>query len=227
MSKIENLKNLSILYADDDEVLRDSTVKILSMLFKTVYSAKDGEEAIEIFKANENISIIMLDIKMKSTSGIDVAKFIRAKNKTVPIFLVSSYTETADLIEACKLNLVDYIKKPFSFNILSTTLLECLSKIEEHSTIFQKISNEVFYNSTAKEIINKENNITLTNNEITILEMLLEKKGQIITYSMCINKLGGEISDAALKNIILRLRKKIGDSHIKNLSKVGYTLICD
>ena len=142
MSKIENLKNLSILYADDDEVLRESTVKILSMLFNTVYSAKDGEEAIEIFNANENINIMMLDIKMKSTSGIDVAKFIRAKNKTVPIFLVSSYTETADLIEACKLNLVDYIKKPFSFNILSTTLLECLSKIEEHNTILQKISKD-------------------------------------------------------------------------------------
>lgn len=103
MSKIENLKNLSILYADDDEVLRESTVKILSMLFDTVYSAKDGEEAIEIFKVNEKINILMLDIKMKSTSGIDVAKFIRTKNKTVPIFLVSSYTETADLIEACKL----------------------------------------------------------------------------------------------------------------------------
>lgn len=93
--------------------------------------------------------------------------------------------------------------------------------------LYSQISNETFYNSTTKEIINNGNNFTLTNNEIIILEMLLEKKGQIITYSMCINKLGGEISDAALKNIILRLRKKIGEKHIKNLSKVGYVLTCD
>lgn len=227
MPKIGDLKNLSILYADDDEVLRESTVKILSMLFNTVYSAKDGEEAIEIFKTTQNIDIMMLDIKMKSTSGIDVAKFIRTQNKTIPIFLVSSYTETADLIEACKLNLVDYIKKPFSFKILSNTLLECLTKIEENGVILQKLSNEIFYNPKTKEIINKEKTFTLTNNEIIILEMLLEKKRQIISYDTCINRLGGEISDAALKNIILRLRKKVGDVHIKNLSKVGYTLICN
>ena len=227
MASLNDLKNLSILYADDDEVLRESTVKILSMLFNTVYSAKDGEEAIEIFKTIDNIDIMMLDIKMKSTSGIDVAKFIRTKNKHIPIFLVSSYTETNDLIEACKLNLVDYIKKPFSFKILSNTLLECLTKIEENGVILQKLSNEIFYNPKTKEIINKEKTFTLTNNEIIILEMLLEKKRQIISYDTCINRLGGEISDAALKNIILRLRKKVGDVHIKNLSKVGYTLICD
>ena len=39
--------------------------------------------------------------------------------------------------------------------------------------------------------------------------------------------LGDDVSDAALKNTILRLRKKIGEKYIKNLSKVGYSLICE
>jgi DNA-binding response OmpR family regulator len=227
MSKIENLKNLSILYADDDDVLRESTVKILSMLFKTVYSAKDGEEAIEIFKNNMNINIIMLDIKMRLTSGIDVAKFIRSKNDNIPIFLVSSYTETADLIEACKLNLVDYIKKPFSFSVLSDTLIKCLSRISIVDTTHIKIKNDIFYNSTSKEIINKGINCNLTNNEIILLELLIERKSQLVSYETCMNKLGEDVSDAALKNIVLRLRKKLGDNVIKNLSKVGYTLTCN
>lgn len=227
MSQIADLKNLSILYADDDEILRESTSKILNMLFDKVYETKDGEDAIKTIEKIGKIDIIMLDIKMKSISGIDVAKYIRQKDKKVPIFLVSSYTETNDLIEACKLNLVDYIKKPFSFKTLSQTLLECLEKIKSEKIIFKRISNTIKYNPSSKEIIINDINYSLTNNEILILEFLIEKKGQVVSYETCMSILGDDISDAALKNTILRLRKKIGEKYIKNLSKVGYTLICD
>lgn len=227
MIKFEDLKNLTILYADDDEILLESTAKTLSMIFSKVYTAKNGEEAIKIFDEHNTVHITMLDVKMGSVSGIDVAKHIRRNDPNIPIFLVSSYAETKDMIEACKLNLVDYIQKPFTFSILTQTLLDCLARLQANGSLLAKINNNLFYNQFSKELIKENKSITLSKNEIEIFELLLAKGNQIVTYEMLINYLGGEISDAALKNIILRLRKKIGDDTIRNLSKVGYTLLLE
>lgn len=117
MDYIAELKKLNILYVDDDEVLCSSTKNILSPLFNNVFIAENGEEAIKIFD-NQKIHIVMMDVKMHNLSGIDVAKYMRDRDKNIPIFLVSSYTDVNELIEAIKLDLVDYIKKPFTFEKL-------------------------------------------------------------------------------------------------------------
>jgi DNA-binding response OmpR family regulator len=122
---------------------------------------------------------------------------------------------------------VDYIQKPFTFSILTQTLLECLAKLQANGSLLAKINNNLFYNQFSKELIKDTIPINLSKNEIEIFELLLAKGNQIVTYEMLINYLGGEISDNALKNIILRLRKKIGDDTIRNLSKVGYTLLLE
>jgi CheY-like chemotaxis protein len=79
---LENLKYLSILYVDDDEILRNSTQNILSTLFKNVFVAKDGEEAIKIYDTN-NINILMLDIKMKNMTVHQISIFVENKSGTL------------------------------------------------------------------------------------------------------------------------------------------------
>ncbi|MDD5202558.1 MAG: helix-turn-helix domain-containing protein, partial [Sulfurimonas sp.] len=70
------------------------------------------------------------------------------------------------------------------------------------------------------------NNIILTKNEIYAIELLLVNRGQVISYEAFSHGLQEEMSDGALKNLILRLRKKMGDdSNLRNLAKIGYTLI--
>lgn len=224
MAKLEDLKSLSILYADDDEVLAVSTCKTLSMLFDKVYTAKSGLEAINIYNTSQ-VHIIMLDIKMVGMSGIEVANTIRKDNKSIPIFLVSSYTETKDLLDACKLNLIEYLQKPFTFQRLSNTLIECVEAIEQSGQILKKLNENMYYNQLSKEIIKDGEVISLTNNEISIFELLLDKRGQVIPYNIFQSHFFDDFSDSAIKNIILRLRKKIGDDIIRNLSKVGYILV--
>lgn len=157
---LENLKYLSILY-DDDEILRNSTQNILSTLFKNVFVAKDGERAIKIYDTN-NINILMLNIKMKNMSGIDVAKYIRAIDSKIPIFLVSSYTDVEDMLDAIKLDLVDYLKKPFSFEEVLNTLIRCLSKIDSKYLIKNNLGENAFYDFLSKQLISNGEYITLT-----------------------------------------------------------------
>ena len=220
---LENLKYLSILYVDDDEIVRSSTENILSTLFKNVFVAKDGEEAIKIYDTN-NINILMLDIKMKNMSGIDVAKYIRAIDSKIPIFLVSSYTDVEDMLDAIKLDLVDYLKKPFSFEELLNALLRCLSKIDSKYLIKNNLGENAFYDFLSKQLISSGEYITLTKSEIDVIEIFLQRRNNLISYIEFAHILGENISEVALKNIIYKLRKKIGNNSIQNLSKIGYIL---
>lgn len=220
---LENLKYLSILYVDDDEILRSSTQNILSTLFKNVFVAKDGEESIKIYDTN-NINILMLDIKMKNMSGIDVAKYIRAIDSKIPIFLVSSYTDVEDMLDAIKLDLVDYLKKPFSFEELLNALLRCLSKIDSKYLIKNNLGENAFYDFLSKQLISNGEYITLSKSEIDVIEIFLQRRNKLISYIEFAHILGENISEVALKNIIYKLRKKIGNNSIQNLSKIGYIL---
>ena len=187
------------------------------------FVAKDGEEAIKIYDTN-NINILMLDIKMKNMSGIDVAKYIRAIDSKIPIFLVSSYTDVEDMLDAIKLDLVDYLKKPFSFEELLNALLRCLSKIDSKYLIKNNLGENAFYDFLSKQLISNGEYITLTKSEIDVIEIFLQRRNKLISYIEFAHILGENISEVALKNIIYKLRKKIGNNSIQNLSKIGYIL---
>lgn len=75
------------------------------------------------------VHIVMLDIRLGDMSGLEIARTIRQSNRTIPLFVVSSYTEEKDLLEACRYHLVEYLVKPFTFDALLKTLNQCLSEI--------------------------------------------------------------------------------------------------
>ena len=224
MHYLEKLKYLNILFADDDPIFHSSTCRILNMLFKNVYSVKDGLSALEIFETNL-IHIVMLDVKLGDISGVEVAKKIRLSGSQVPIFLISSYTETNDLIEACRLNLIDYMVKPFTFETLTKTLGSCIQTLSKEMSLLIPITSTISYNSSQRVLVEKEVNIALTKSERIVLELLLESKGRIVFYERFYSLFGEDVSCASWKNIILRLRKKLGKDSIRNISNVGYTLI--
>lgn len=223
MDYIAELKKLNILYVDDDEVLCSSTKNILSPLFNNVFIAENGEEAIKIFD-NQKIHIVMMDVKMHNLSGIDVAKYMRDRDKNIPIFLVSSYTDVNELIEAIKLDLVDYIKKPFTFEKLLSTLFECLDKMKLKGNLKHILGENIFYDELSKKVFINNKDILLTKSEVKIIETLIKKRGQMVTYLEFINILDRELSESALKNIVYRLRSKLEGNSIKNLYNVGYML---
>lgn len=225
MSSFEDLKLLHILYADDDGSILSSIEKTLKLMVNKVYSVADGASAYETY-LNEHIDIVILDIRMGNISGIDVAQKIRKIDKKIPIIITSSYTETDDLLAACKLNLIEFIKKPIDLKQLIDSLYLALEQLRDNGMLVREITNEVSYNYLSKSLIRGDAMIALTKNEIAIIELLLSQRGKLVGYEAFFNVLEDELSDGALKNLMLRLRKKIGeDKCIRNLSRIGYTLI--
>lgn len=223
MNNLYELKELTILFADDDEIFLASTKNTLEMLFKRVFVANNGAEALSLYREMRP-NIIMLDIRMGSIGGLDVAKEIRTENKHIPIFIISSYTETHELLEACRLNLVDYITKPFSFQTLIHAFNKCIAMLKAEGSLSKIINPTTYYNASSKTLIKNGVPLSLTRNELIVLELLLEQRSKVVTYETLMHHLGNEISYSALQNLVLRLRKKLGENSIYNLSKVGYII---
>lgn len=224
MNDCNEFQGLTILLADDDDIFRETTVKTLRKLFKEVYTASDGMGALHVYHTM-NPHIMMLDIRMGSMSGLEVAHEIRKENTSIPIFIVSSYAETAEILQACELNLVKYLVKPFTYDCLLNVLKKCVVVCNKEMVLLKTINNTTRYNPYSKNLIQDSKTIPLTKNEITVLEYMLSKQGHVVGYETLVSVLGGTVTNIALQNLVFRLRKKIGHDSLKNLAKMGYILL--
>jgi len=125
-TQIKNsLKNLSVLFVDDEEIVIDIMQDILPMLFKNSYYARDGVEGIEQFKQNKP-DIIITVISMPHLDGISMLKVIKEIDDNVKIIFLSGHNEQ-DQIEACKDLNGEFIIKPISSSILYQALGKVIS----------------------------------------------------------------------------------------------------
>jgi PAS domain S-box-containing protein len=115
---LKNLKTISILYVEDEDALRKQSVIIYKKLFKNVYEASNGEEALVIIK-NETLSfdIIITDINMPKMSGLELAR--RAKEfSLIPFIITSAYSQNEYFLEAIELGIKKFIIKPTTINTM-------------------------------------------------------------------------------------------------------------
>ena len=116
------LDKLRVLYAEDDEVTRNTLEPILAKFFGEVISVENGEKGVEVFKSyfndRNNIDIIVSDINMPRMNGLDMLKNIREIDDKVPAVLITAHSEADFLLEAINLNVSQYLVKPVKLNLL-------------------------------------------------------------------------------------------------------------
>ncbi|MFC1807215.1 response regulator [Candidatus Omnitrophota bacterium] len=101
-----------ILICDDEESARESLNLVLSDKYDLTFAA-NSEEAIESFKANSDIKIALIDIKMPKKSGLDLLKDIKSLNSDINVIIVTAYQNVETAAEAIKQGASNYIIKPF------------------------------------------------------------------------------------------------------------------
>ncbi len=222
------LKNLNILYVEDEENIRINIKKVLLLLCENVFDASSIEEAKIILK-EQRIDIVISDINLPDTDGITFVKELRKTDKTIPIILLSAYTDTKYLLEATKLKLVDYLTKPIDFKTLNNALQTCVEEILDNSRYLILFQNEIQYNVLHKKLIdlNTKKEILLTSKELELLSFLIKNSNRIVSAEELKSNIWEdyfEATDSALKNLLNKVRKKIGKESIVNISGVGYRL---
>ena len=222
------LKNLNILYIEDEENIRINIKKVLLLLCENVFDVSNINEAKFIFN-KQRIDIIISDINLPDTNGIDFIKELRKIDKTIPVILLSAFTDTKYLLEATKLKLVDYLTKPVDFKTLNNSLQSCVEEILDNSRYLINFQNSIQYNVLHKKLIdlNTKEEVALTLKELDLISFLIKNSNRIVSSDELKSNIWEdcfEATDSALKNLLNKVRKKIGKESITNISGVGYRL---
>ena len=126
----EILKNISILYVEDESDVREFTSKLLSSLLKNVFTAENGQDGLDLYKENINtIDLIVTDINMPKMNGITMCEKIRELNKEIPIVVTSAHNDTDFLKKAIDVGVSTYAMKPIDLYQLIESITKAIEPI--------------------------------------------------------------------------------------------------
>ena len=225
-----------IALIDDDQNILTSVSMLLEEEGYEVLTYNDGLSGLQgVLK--EQVSLVVLDIKMPRMDGLETLQELRKKSNVPVIFLTSKEDEIDELC-GLRMGADDYIKKPFSPNLLITRIKVLLRRAdalssrssddEQEDVILKRGALEM--NKTRHLCQWKDQPIDLTITEFLMLYSLIEKTGIVKTRDQLIDSAYGTnvyVDDRTVDSHIKRLRKKFKDidkdfSCIETLYGVGY-----
>ncbi len=202
-----------------------------------IYFEKAGYEVFQAFYAMEagqiirktDVDIVIADIGLPGKSGLDFAQEL-LKDKELPVLFLTAKDEEQDILDGYEYGCEEYVVKPISPKILLKKVETILRRNKSETDIFLYKSLKIDYEKRRVWIL--DNEVHLTDREWSILKVLSQNKGRIVTKEMLLEQVwdvdGNFVEDHAVKVGINRLRKKLGrgengDEYIKNVFGVGYT----
>ena len=220
------LKQLDVLFISEVDSSYKKIENILRLFFKEVLHTNSLIYANEIYEKSFP-SILIIDINLKDSTGLTFIKELRKKNKSMPVIIITENKETDILIEAIKLNLIDYLLKPVDINKLIHALNISAKNILNSGEIKTIIKNDIIYNYVDKSITILDKKQSLTKNESRLLELFLINKNKFVKNEDIIKQIWSdkEVSSSAFKSLINRLSNKIGKDTISNSFGIGYGIV--
>lgn len=238
------------LMIDDDVTIAETTAEYFNFFdIKTAY-VKGYNEA-ETFLGENEVSLLLLDINLGERSGFELCKQIRAKYD-MPILFISARTSDDDILTALNIGGDDYIKKPYTLNILLAKVKAILKRYEnssvrqqmsdakavsedEKSTQKQEkeilIAGNIYLDTASHKLVNNGNILPLKAMEYKMLLYLLENRGRVVSKDEFLKNVWEDefIGEGTLAVHIRHLREKIeADSNspqiIKTVWGVGYIM---
>ena len=222
---MDKLKNIKILYVEDDELIRENTAEILKRKCDNVIVAKDGIEGLELYK-EFNPDLIITDIQMPRLDGLSMIKQIRENDLTTKVVITTAYTDQKYLLEAVEMQLIKYVSKPLTWDKISTILKASLKHLDENTSTIKYIGENFTYNTFSKTLYNIDKPIVMSKHESLLLELLIKQKNHVVEYEAIENYVWPEIgmSKDAIKSLTKGLRKKLPKDSLANIYSMGYKL---
>lgn len=188
INNISILKNITILYAEDEKDLREVTHQILKGFTKKQFVAKNGQEGLDLFKEHENeIDLIITDVNMPVLNGLEMVKEIKKINLNIPIIVATAFSNKEYLLEAIDIGIDKYVLKPIDIAKLLQVMSQSLLYHELKELYIDTLTNLPNRNRLKKDL--ESNNIELMalldiDEFSTINDLFGEKNGDIILYEV-------------------------------------------
>lgn len=220
---------MRLLLAEDEKMLSDALVALLTHSHYSVDAVYNGEDALD-YLMDGNYDGAILDIMMPKMDGVTVLKKIRAAGKTLPVIMLTAKSEIDDRVEGLDAGADDYLTKPFASRELLARIRSMTRRQPElkDNTLCME---DITLNRTEYTLTGPDQAITLSNKEYQIMEMFLMNPKVSLSADQLFEKIWGFDSDAEINVVwvyISNLRKKLSSVgsrvSIKSTRGVGYSL---
>ena len=236
-----------VLMIDDDVTIAETTAEYFNIFdIRTAYVTR-YEDAVAFLHEHE-VSLVLLDINLGARSGFELCKQIRTE-LDMPILFISARTSDDDILTALNIGGDDYIKKPYTLNILLAKVKAILKRYESTARTAAPagaraarteerrlipVTAGIVLDTAARKLIKDGAPVTLKAMEFKMLLYLLEHRGRVIPKDEFLENVWEDtfIGEGTLPVHIRHLREKIEtDSNapaiIKTVWGVGYLMEAD
>lgn len=219
------MEALKILMVDDEARMRKLVRDFLTNKGFKVIEAADGEEAVDIFFAQKDIALILLDVMMPKMDGWEVLKTIR-KYSQVPVVMLTARSEERDELQGFSLGVDEYISKPFSPKILVARVEAILRRSNAVSSNVLEVGG-IRIDKAAHQVTIDGKEVDLSFKEFELLTYFVENEGIALSREKILNNVWNYdyFGDArTIDTHVKKLRSKMGakGEYIKTVWGMGY-----
>ena len=220
------MDSLKVLMVDDESRMRKLVSDFLTRKGYQVIEAGDGEEAIDKFYEDKNISLVILDVMMPKMNGWDTCRQIR-KNSNVPIIMLTAKSDEASELNGFDCGADEYISKPFSPKILTARVDALIRRSYSIDSSEMIDVGGIVINKAAHIVKINDEEIELSFKEFELLTYFVDNKGIALSREKILNNVWNYdyFGDArTIDTHVKKLRKKLGDKgdYIKTIWGIGY-----
>ena len=219
-------KSKQILIADDEPDILEIVSYNLEKEGYTVFTAKDGNEALE--KARQlNPELIILDIMMPKKTGVEVCKILRGQpafQETLIIFL-TAMSDEASQIKGLETGADDYVNKPISPKVLTSRVNALFRRVGNKETGTSITIGNVSIDPVKFIVTINGNEIVLAKKEFELLYLLASRPGRVFLRNEILSQVWGNeviVGDRTIDVHIRKVRQKMGMDCITTVKGVGY-----
>ena len=222
------MDRLKVLVVDDESRMRKLVKDFLIKSNYEVIEAEDGAKAVEIFFAQKDIQLIILDVMMPKMDGWQVCREIRAYSK-VPIIMLTAKSDERDELQGFELGVDEYIGKPFSPKILVARVEAILRRTSGQQPEEVLTMGGIELNKSAHMVKIDGRDIELSYKEFELLAYFMENRGIALSREKILNNVWNYdyFGDArTIDTHVKKLRSKMGAKGdlIKTIWGMGYKL---
>lgn len=220
------MEKVKILIVDDESRMRKLIKDFLDREGYQVLEAADGLEAMDVFYANRDVALIILDVMMPRMDGWAVCREVR-ESSTVPIMMLTARSEEHDELKGFELGVDEYIAKPFSPKILVARVNALLKRVNGGASGGTISAGGIEIDKTAHIVKLDGQEIDLSVKEFELLVYFIENQKIALTREKILNHVWNYdyFGDArTIDTHVKKLRSKMGDkgNYIKTIWGMGY-----
>ena len=224
------MDTLKILVVDDEARMRKLVKDFLTNKGFAVIEAGDGEEAVDVFFAQKDIALVLLDVMLPDESGYDIVRKLRKNpaTKKLPVIMVTAKTAEMDMIKGLDEGADDYIKKPFSIMELITRVKALLRRTETEDIKILQVEN-ITLDHERHMVFVDDKPVELTFKEYELLRLLMTNPSVVLSREVIMRHVWGTEFEGESRTVdmdIKTLRQKLGEagSKIRTVRNVGYVI---